>query len=130
MLLDTCAFIWLLQGGNLFPPQVRSYVYGGNAALYLSAVSAAEIGIKQAKGDIQISRSEVSDHWLVDACRDLGVGLIDVDVHVCWQSTQLPWHHRDPFDRLIIATAMSRRLTVITPDHRIHGYQEIECLWK
>jgi PIN domain nuclease of toxin-antitoxin system len=130
MLLDTCAFIWLLQGGNPFPESVKREIASPSARLLVSSITACEIGIKEAKGDVETPGTHFSDDWFDQAAQDYGIEVVPVDSQIAWKSTRLPWHHRDPFDRLIIATALSRSVPVITADETFDRYTEIRRRWE
>ncbi len=58
-----------------------------------------------------------------------GIDLLSVDCDVLLSATQLPNLHRDPADRIIVATAMIHQLKIITPDRHIKAYPEIETVW-
>jgi len=129
MLLDTCAFIWLLQGGREFSTTVARQIEDPSIHLLVSAISACEIGIKEAKGDLTLPGTAFSEVWFEEAAEDLGIEVVEIDPQIAWNSTRLPWHHRDPFDRLIIATALDRKVSIVTPDRTFDLYDKVSRFW-
>ena len=100
---------------------------GGAGRLFVSAISAFEIGVKHRKGKI-IFPSDPGT-WFRQALRLHGIRPIAVTHRVALVSTALPLLHNDPMDRIIVATARVRKLTVLTPDQHIRQYPEISSAW-
>ncbi len=67
--------------------------------------------------------------WFRQALGQHGVTQVPLNFQIAGQAGELPLHHKDPFDRLIIATALEYRMTIVTPDDLIRQYKEVECLW-
>jgi PIN domain nuclease of toxin-antitoxin system len=117
LLLDTHAMLWWVSGEGLDPEAARVIAEPSNLAL-VSAVSLWEVSIKQALGKLDLT---VSLDGLLDAVA------ADFDpLAVDWRhgllAGQLPPHHRDPFDRLLLAQAMAEGLTVVTRDRAFEPY--------
>jgi PIN domain nuclease of toxin-antitoxin system len=115
LLLDTQVVLWQLQGGRAVAPDAREAIERA-AELSFSVVSFAEIGVKAAIGKLSVP-NDLRDHVVDSGMRILGLspehGLAVAD---------LPLHHRDPFDRLLIAQARHEALTVVTSDERFAEY--------
>lgn len=119
MILDTCALLWLAQGGGALSDQTRAGI-ASKAIVYVSAISGFEVGIKHRKGKLLLPLEPVAWLQAVVAHHDLQV--IPLDLEICAKSTSLPNIHQDPCDRLLIATAIIHRLTIVTADSVIAEY--------
>ena len=115
LLLDTHVVLWQLSGERDISAPARSAISEAEDLL-LSVVSFAEIGSKASAGKL-----EVPDD-LQGRIADSGVRTLGLSPAHGLAVAQLPAHHRDPFDRLIIAQAMVERLTVVTADPRFQSY--------
>jgi PIN domain nuclease of toxin-antitoxin system len=115
LLLDTHVVLWELEGSRTVERPAREAIESA-AELLFSVVSFAEIGVKAAIGKLSVPR-DFYDHVRQSGVRVLGLapdhGLAVAD---------LPMHHRDPFDRLLIAQARAERLTIVTGDRRFAAY--------
>ncbi|MGQ0624935.1 MAG: type II toxin-antitoxin system VapC family toxin [Sporichthyaceae bacterium] len=115
LLLDTHVVLWQLSGSReLSLPAQRAI--GMATALLFSAVSFAEIGVKASIGKLEVP------HDLREQLLDRGVSLLALESDHGLAVGALPLHHRDPFDRLLIAQARSERLTICTSDRRFVDY--------
>lgn len=118
ILLDTKAL--LLAGRNQLPkPAARAYASGSNE-VFFSLASLWEIGIKASLGKLKFPRS-IGEYYdgLIDrfALKPLSIEAAHID-----RAVTLPWHHRDPFDRLLIGQALEEDLAVIAGDPRFEEY--------
>lgn len=121
VLLDTHAFLWWNNDDAALGPVARSAIADGENIVFLSAASAWEIATKRANGKLD-APGHIAD-WV---SRD-GFAELAIDIHHAVRSAELPWHHRDPFDRLLIAQAQLEDLTLITNDPEIIQY-DVEIL--
>lgn len=112
ILLDTHAALWLLAGDSLTPKWLRN----SKEDLYLSDASIWEVAIKQSQGKIDV------DDDLPDQIRKLGILRLGIETGHAWLVKDLPFHHDDPFDRLIIAQALIEDITVATKDPKFEAY--------
>jgi len=115
LLLDTHVVLWHLDGSRTLSPAAREAIELATDLL-LSVVSFAEIGVKSAIGKLSVPR-DLLDHVLHS-----GVQVLQLDAGHGLAVADLPLHHRDPFDRLLIAQARSENLTMVTADRRIAAY--------
>lgn len=113
MLLDTCALLWLSQGGGQLSAATCKQI-NEVPVVYVSAISGFEIGIKVRKGKLTLPVSPVE--WFEEIITHHDLHLLPLDLATCLQSTTLPAIHADPCDRFIIATAQIHKLAVITAD--------------
>ena len=115
LLLDTHVVLWQLSGARSLGARAREMI-GAATELTFSVVSFAEIGVKAAVGKLDVP-GDLRAHILETGVRVLGLS----PDHGLAVAT-LPLHHRDPFDRLLIAQARQDGLTLVTADTRIHAY--------
>lgn len=115
LLLDTHVLIWWDEGASLSRPARRAI--GEANEVYVSAVSAWEIAIKTSLGRIRTTRT------VSQAAADSGFAEMPVTFAHAERVAKLPWHHRDPFDRLLVAQAISERLTLVTRDRSLARYR-------
>jgi PIN domain nuclease of toxin-antitoxin system len=119
-LLDTHVFLWLLGRPERIRPDLLSQLRAGETTLILSAASSWEIAIKWAVGRLRLPLPPAE--YVPDRMRRLGViGLAVSHAHTLRTST-LPPHHRDPFDRLLVAQALADDLTIVTVDRAFDAY--------
>ena len=124
-LLDTCTLLWLASGHERLTP-VRECVARARGRLFVSAITALEIGMKSAKGKLELSLP--AKEWYRRALRHHGVREIPVTGAIALRATALPRHHADPCDRVIIGTALEEDLTILTPDEHVAAY-DVATIW-
>jgi PIN domain nuclease of toxin-antitoxin system len=113
-------WLWLIGDVDRLTPEVRATFADGDSELYLSVVAVWEIAIKAAAGNLRyIGRPEV---LVPQHIRRTGVIPLGVSVDHALAAAALPMHHRDPFDRMMIAQAQAEGLTVATADRRFAAY--------
>ncbi len=115
LLLDTHVVLWEL-GGSRRVSQTAQEAIEQAAELLFSVVSFAEIGAKAAVGKLSVPRE------LREVLLRTGVRILGLEADSALAVADLPMHHRDPFDRLLIAQARSHRLTIVSADRRIANY--------
>jgi PIN domain nuclease of toxin-antitoxin system len=124
MLLDTHIWLWYAEGDaeQLADASVKRLDdVRRSDGLLISAISVWEIGVQHATGRIQLS-APLRD-WVHQALSPAGVSLLPIDADIAAESTLLPGEpHGDPADRLLIATARLRGVTLATRDHDILEY--------
>jgi PIN domain nuclease of toxin-antitoxin system len=115
LLLDTHVLIWWDEGAALSP---RSRLAIAEATeVYVSAASAWEIAIKSSIGRIRTTRS------VTQAAADSGFAELPVSLAHAERVAKLPLHHRDPFDRILVAQALTEHLTLVTRDRAFAKYR-------
>lgn len=127
LLLDTCTLLWLAADQDKLTSGARELLSRRRDRLFVSAISAFEIGIKHRKGKLTLPREPVA--WFEGERRFHGLIEIPVDSRIAATSTQLPPLHRDPCDRIIVATAHIHGLTILSPDPLIKAYREADTAW-
>ncbi len=124
VLLDTCALV-ALAGGEL--PNRAAATLRKAAEAYVSAVSAWEIAIKVAGGRLRLL--EPPTGWFLGLVERYDLREVPLDAAAACAAAALPLIHRDPFDRVIVALAQARGLTVLTSDENIRKYAGVRTLW-
>ncbi len=125
IVLDTCTLLWLVQGQGL-PPAVARTIDDADAA-FVSAMSALEIGIKVAKGRLSLPLPPRA--WWAAALEQHGLAEVPVEGDIALRAAALPPVHADPADRVILATALHLRATLLTPDPLLHAYPDMPVRW-
>lgn len=127
LLLDTCAVIWAVSDPANLSPAARDALIDKGSRVHVSAISCAEIACL-ADDD----RITVTPHWRTwfnRAVADNGWSVLDIDLNTVEEAFSLPaGFHRDPADRLIVAAARLRDLTIITADRKILDYPHVKSL--
>jgi PIN domain nuclease of toxin-antitoxin system len=125
MILDTCALLWLAEGGGrLTPPTLKAI--NEATAVHVSAISGFEVSIKATQGKLKLPLPP--KEWFKSIVEHHGLNVIPLDLDVCILSAELPLIHNDPCDRFIIMTAKLNNLTVVTSDERFEKYGVKVCL--
>jgi PIN domain nuclease of toxin-antitoxin system len=126
-LLDTHTLLWLVDSPDKLPTEVTAICEDENNALYISVASSWELSIKMSLGKIELEDNALArlQAW----CDDNTVQLLPIQVSHCQQVQTLPFHHRDPFDRLLIAQAMCEQLVLLSVDRHFADY-DVDVLWK
>jgi PIN domain nuclease of toxin-antitoxin system len=119
ILLDTCALLWLAEGGQQLSAEVRDRIEAP-AVVYVSAISAFEIALKVNSGKLKLPVPPAD--WFRAILDHHGLAVCALDWEICIAATTLPPIHRDPCDRFIIATAKAYRLPVVTHDRNFAAY--------
>ena len=131
ILLDTHALVWWVSGSNRLSVSARTAIENERntkGSILVSAISAWEIAMLVDKGRLALDR-DVAD-WLDQADLIEGLEFVALDRHIGIDSIRLPGDfHKDPADRIIIATARSFACPVVTADQRIIDYPHVKTLW-
>ena len=126
-LLDTHALLWLLYDDPRLSKKAVKLAES-DAALYYSTVSFWEISLKRSASGFDFEIEDDWDQFLPEALHTSGVLRIDIEASDCRQCEILHLHHRDPFDRLMIAQCQNRSIGAVTKDNRWSQYP-LPCLW-
>jgi PIN domain nuclease of toxin-antitoxin system len=118
-LLDTHAFLWLASDDPQLTPVARTLFIDRDHECFLSVASIWEMSIKSSLGKLTLATSVA---YLVRGGLDRGVRLLDVTGEHAYAIEQLPFHHRDPFDRLLVAQAMHEGMHLVSRDRQLDAY--------
>ena len=125
VLLDTQAFIELArQGLPGVSSRARRLVEDEGNELLLSAVSITEIAIKTNLQKLTITAADT-----LKAAEDMRLVLVPFEPRHAMRLFDLPLHHRDPFDRMLIATALSEDIPLISQDGEFKKYRRLNVIW-
>jgi PIN domain nuclease of toxin-antitoxin system len=124
-ILDTHTILWLLQDPRKIPALVASSIDNDENRLYISVASLWEFSIKYAKGRLTFTGGLDS---LVSHLSTADIQVLPIKHSYLQQILQLPYIHSDPFDRIIIATAIDEKLQLLTSDNFIQQYS-VDWLW-
>jgi PIN domain nuclease of toxin-antitoxin system len=125
ILLDTHVWLWLNGAPERLSQMARDLLHDGGNELYLSAASAWEIGIKHAAGKLSLPMAP--EQYVPMRMAENGVLPISIHTSHALRASILPPHHRDPFDRMLVAQALVEGLQLITADARL-GLYEVSLL--
>jgi len=118
LLLDTQVWLWMLAAPDRLSAEGRALLASTESDLLLSAASAWEIAIKHGLGKLQLPESPVAH---------TSVTPLPIHHRHALHVAELPEHHRDPFDRLLIAQAQLEGVPIISADPRLRRY-DVEVL--
>ena len=125
ILLDTQCWLWMAASPEKLSPRARALVRTTEHELYLSAASAWEIAIKHALGKLRLPQPpSVTCRPAVETLRTLP---LPIDQSHALRVAVLPSHHRDPFDRLLVAQAQIEDLPILTADP-VFGRYDVEVI--
>jgi PIN domain nuclease of toxin-antitoxin system len=124
VLLDTVAFIHALSAPQRLGKNAAATIENHDNLLELSSISVTEIAIKSASGKIGMSEDVLRQAFSV-----LDVHLLPYTVTHALMLFSLPEHHRDPFDRQLIAQAVVENIPVITADRSFSSYKGLRVIW-
>ena len=117
LLLDTHAFIWWVEDDPALGLAARAAIDLQTNPVYVSAASAWEIAIKRAKGTLDAPSGDVAE-WIARE----GFQELEIAVRHGTAAGALPLHHRDPFDRVLVAQARLEDMSLVTADPAIAAY--------
>jgi PIN domain nuclease of toxin-antitoxin system len=126
LLFDTHAFLWFVFDDPRMSPAVAELLESGTANVVLSVVSLWEIAIKHQFGKLELGTS--FGEFLKDHVESTELEILGIEPEHLRQYAQLPLHHRDPFDRLLIAQAQVERRDLATADPQFSAY-EVSLHW-
>lgn len=115
LLLDSHVALWWLADADALGPASRTAVSDADV-VHFSAVTPWELGIKQALGKLDLPGN------LVDSLQQTGFDPLDITAEHGVAAAALPPHHRDPFDRMLVAQARMESLTIVTADRSFRDY--------
>ncbi len=121
LLLDTHAVLWALSAPRTFLPAARALIVDPGNDVWISVASIWEIAIKQRLGKLTLP--DEAGEWLPPALEATRINHLDIRPAHAYAAAVLPDHHRDPFDRMIIAQAREEGLAVMTRDERFRRYE-------
>jgi len=125
-LLDTHALLWFLREPSMLPPKVLETIESAGADAAVSLASLWEIAIKASLNKLYLPKP--FDELFPHSVPESGLALLPIEPSHIAAVSRLPFHHRDPFDRLLVAQAQVEGLTMVTCDAAFAAYG-IPLLW-
>jgi PIN domain nuclease of toxin-antitoxin system len=126
ILLDTHVFLWLRSSPEKIPEKVLSAYYDLNNEIFLSVASIWEIQIKHQLGKLVLELP--LDRLIDEQCVNNGLQLVPIETYHIYALDELPFHHKDPFDRLILVQAQLEKLKLASAD-TIFGNYDVNIFW-
>ena len=126
LLLDTHAFLWFIGGDNALSSRGRLAVEDSGNHKWVSMVSLWEIAIKHSIGKLSLDKP--FEQLIPEQLQASGFEILGISIGHLTTLTQLPLHHRDPFDRLLAAQCLAENLTLLSSDEALDAYG-IHLLW-
>jgi PIN domain nuclease of toxin-antitoxin system len=124
LLLDTATFIYAVEAPERLSRRAISALQNAENILELSVISITEIAIKSV-----LDRLKLSADTTRQSIQDLDIRILSYTSEHALRLVEVPLHHRDPFDRQIIAQALSEKVAVVTPDEKFRLYDGLKVIW-
>ena len=119
-LLDTHCFVWLAARAELVPEPVRERLAVADVPLWLSVASVWEMAIKRSLGKLETDLP--LGQLLEEQCEAMRLQVLEISRDHALAVENLPWYHRDPFDRLLVAQALEEDLGLVSADAALDEY--------
>ncbi len=127
VLLDTHAFLWWIADDPRLSSRARRTIADSSNDVYFSAASAWEIAIKARLGRLKVVGDDV-ERLVAEQVIDNGFQALSIHLNHALGTYSLPNHHRDPFDRLLLAQCAAEGLALVSADRRLAGYR-VRIIW-
>ena len=125
LLLVTHTFIWFFNGDNNLPKHSRTLIENTTNKCFISIASIWEIAIKQSIGKLELAKKF---NHIIDFIDNNDITILPIIFKHTQELINLKFHHRDPFDRIIICQAIVENISIITKDENFHKYS-INIIW-
>ena len=126
LLLDTHVFLWWIGDDPRLSLPAREAITKAENEIFLSVASAWEISVKTRLGKLTLP-SDV-ESFLPDQIQRNAISILPIGLAHALRVSRLPIHHRDPFDRMLVAQAQAEKLTLVTADASIRLY-DVKLCW-
>lgn len=126
LLIDTHALIWFITNNDKLPDKTKEIIENKENDCFVSIATYWEIGIKNSIGRLNLNADLKSVFKIIE---ETGFDSLPITTNQILQNAVLPFHHQDPFDRIIIAQAITEKMTIVTKDSQIENY-EAPTIWE
>ena len=126
LLLDTHVVVWFTEDSPRLPERLKSKIENDYETIFVSIASIWEIAIKVSIGKMQLSMP--LDNWVEQLFEPGRFILLPINLDHIQKVATLPFHHKDPFDRLLIAQSLVESIPVVSIDSNFDAYG-VERLW-
>lgn len=125
LLLDTHTFIWFVEDDEKLPSRIKIQIEDIENEIFISIVSLWEIAIKTSLGKLEVA---IDIPAMISKIESNGFSILPIfpEHTICVSS--LPFHHRDPFDRMLIAQTITEKIKIVSRDGVFDDY-DIDCIW-
>jgi PIN domain nuclease of toxin-antitoxin system len=123
-LLDTCVILWAARQPSRLPARIRDLLLDPENEITISVASAWEIAVKPELGIPEPAG------WFRTAAKKMGSSILSVRLDHIAALQNLPYLHKDPFDRILIAQALSEGAELVTNDEAIRRYEAVQSRWE
>ena len=124
-LLDTHTALWLFEGNARLSQKAKNIIFDAKNEIYVSIASAWEVAVKVSLNKLDF---DGGSELFLSAAKINEIAVLEIKGDSLKIVEQLPYIHRDPFDRLLIATAIFENMAIITIDGNIHKY-DVSWVW-
>jgi len=126
LLLDTHTFLWWINNDPLLSEPARAAIASERNECFLSLASCWELAIKTSIGKLRLTKSV--ERFIPEELAANDFKLLNLDFRHVAKVESLPFHHRDPFDRLLVAQVLAERMTIVSADAVLSEYG-VKRLW-
>ncbi len=126
LLLDTHSFLWFIAGTDQLSSRARDLISDFDNEVVMSVASLWEIAIKTSLGKLRLSRP--FEELIPEQLEQNDFEVIGIEMRYLSELLKLPLHHRDPFDRLIIAQAVTEQIPIVSRDPAFQKYS-VQLIW-
>ncbi len=128
-LIDTYVFLWFVSNAKELSKTAKTTIESGNNEIFISIASLWEISIKTALGKLSIKGHYES---VIDDLNDNSIQILPINFAYTVEQNRLPFHHRDPFDRIIVSQTIIENMDLISIDAAYDNYlkgKSIKRIW-
>jgi len=125
LLLDTHTFIWFVENDLNLPNKLKTEIENPVNEIYISVVSLWEIAVKVSLGKLAMT---IDIPKLIIKIEECGFFTLPILAEHIVRVSSLPFHHRDPFDRMLIAQTLCEKMTIVSRDGSFREYH-VDLLW-
>lgn len=126
ILMDTCIFLWMIHEPERISSKARTLFISEKSELFMSVASVWEILVKHQLGKISLPKNAKA--YIRKLCEEKNIKIIELNYEDVLTLLNVPKHHKDPFDHMLICQAINKKLAIMTPDKHIHRY-DVEVVW-
>jgi PIN domain nuclease of toxin-antitoxin system len=126
LLLDSCTLIWLASDPARLSPTAVTAINDSDAELCVSHASLWELALKHEAGKLTLP--DPPRRWWSEQVRQWNLQELPLTAEVLLRGSELPRHHKDPFDRILLAQSIAEGLTLVSPDGNFPLYP-VKLIW-
>lgn len=127
ILLDSCVLLWVASNPKALSQKAEAILEDQKEVLFVSAITAFEIGRKASRGLLTLPVA--LPEWFAGMLDRFQWQELPISAAIAARATLLPRIHNDPFDRLLVASAMEHGMSLLTPDAQIRRYPGVVTVW-